>query len=191
MTTSNGSGRLRRCGCGTSLDGKHWNTKYCDTCKSRLTSRPNCLECGEPMSRTSILSTRPKRYCKGDKCQRARKRKADLAAKYNMTLEQYDDMLMGQGGVCAVCKQPETALPGGRGPSNQFFPRALGVDHNHATGKVRGLLCNRCNSYSVRAVDELFQKHIYSLPALRYVLENDYQLTLTPLNSTSNLGEPL
>lgn len=43
-----------------------------------------------------------------------------------------------QNGVCAICSEPETRKMKGT-------PAALCVDHNHETGEIRGLLCNRCN----------------------------------------------
>ncbi len=52
-----------------------------------------------------------------------------------MTLDEYNRMLTAQGGVCAICGV-KTARKGWR----------LAVDHCHATGRVRGLLCHRCNS---------------------------------------------
>lgn len=51
---------------------------------------------------------------------------------YGITLEQYDEMFRQQGGACAVC---------GSVPKKN----RLSVDHDHATGKVRGLLCMNCN----------------------------------------------
>ncbi len=60
----------------------------------------------------------------------------NLKTKYGITLEDYDRMLEDQGGCCKVCGTDE---PGG-GKSGRFH-----VDHNHSTGKVRGLLCNGCN----------------------------------------------
>jgi len=53
----------------------------------------------------------------------------------------YQEMLREQGGVCAICGQPERhrdALSG--------KPKALAVDHDHATGAVRALLCLTCNT---------------------------------------------
>jgi hypothetical protein len=58
--------------------------------------------------------------------------------RYGITPEDFDRMKDEQGGVCAACGQPET----GR---NQHGPLPLAVDHCHATGVVRGLLCMRCN----------------------------------------------
>lgn len=53
---------------------------------------------------------------------------------YGLTPEQYDDLLQAQSGLCAICHR----LPSAK--------RRLAVDHDHATGKVRGLLCYRCNT---------------------------------------------
>lgn len=62
-----------------------------------------------------------------------------LLNKYGITLAQYNQMLKEQGGVCAICKQPEQMLYKGK-------PKRLCVDHDHKTGKVRGILCQRCNT---------------------------------------------
>lgn len=53
--------------------------------------------------------------------------------RYDLTPEQHAQMLLEQKGVCAICSK----LPKGKRP--------LVVDHNHDTGKVRGLLCYGCN----------------------------------------------
>jgi len=54
---------------------------------------------------------------------------------YGLTLEQYQKMETDQNGLCAICGKPPTK---GR--------KRLSVDHNHTTGKVRQLLCGRCNT---------------------------------------------
>ena len=54
-------------------------------------------------------------------------------AQFGITIEQYDKMLAAQDGVCAIC-----AGECGSG-------RRLAVDHDHGTGRVRALLCVRCN----------------------------------------------
>ena len=58
---------------------------------------------------------------------------------YSITLEQYTEILLDQKGVCAICGSPETCSDGIDGI------RPLAVDHDHKTGKIRGLLCNMCN----------------------------------------------
>lgn len=62
----------------------------------------------------------------------------DLRRKYGVSLEWYNETLANQNGVCAICKQPETAVIKGR-------VIAMPVDHCHKTGKARGLLCTKCN----------------------------------------------
>lgn len=58
---------------------------------------------------------------------------------YGVALEQYQDMLLAQNGVCAICKKPETAAQNGR-----IVP--LSVDHDHDDNSIRGLLCRRHNA---------------------------------------------
>ena len=55
-----------------------------------------------------------------------------------LTHAQYWEMFRNQGGLCAICKKPETYLHKGKLMN-------LAIDHYHVTGNVRGLLCARCN----------------------------------------------
>ena len=55
-----------------------------------------------------------------------------LRWKYGISEVDYQRMFTQQKGVCAICARP--SLKG-----------VLDVDHDHATGRVRGLLCNPCN----------------------------------------------
>jgi hypothetical protein len=59
---------------------------------------------------------------------------------FGLTIEQYEEMLAKQGGVCAICQRPEKRK-GKRGT-----PITLSVDHCHRTDKIRGLLCYGCNN---------------------------------------------
>lgn len=65
---------------------------------------------------------------------KTRKRASLYKVKYGITLEQYDKMFSRQSGTCAICL---SINPSGR---------RLHIDHNHKTGRVRGLLCYRCNA---------------------------------------------
>ena len=58
---------------------------------------------------------------------------------YGITLIEYELMLKSQNGVCKICGQFETA----KGNSGKILP--LSIDHEHKTGKIRGLLCAKCN----------------------------------------------
>lgn len=59
---------------------------------------------------------------------------AQLKKNYNIDLETYNQLLVDQNHKCAICKTDETSLS-----------KKLSVDHDHATGKIRGLLCQHCN----------------------------------------------
>lgn len=59
-------------------------------------------------------------------------RKHFLMKLYSLTVFEYDLLLANQNGCCAICKKA-------------IESKQLSVDHDHVTGKVRGLLCNNCN----------------------------------------------
>jgi hypothetical protein len=80
---------------------------------------------------------------------------------YGITLEQYNSMLEKQNNVCKICTQPEQMLHKGK-------PKRLSIDHDHNTGKVRGLLCQRCNTTLGRYKDD--PKLIKNL--ISYIEEN-------------------
>jgi hypothetical protein len=61
-------------------------------------------------------------------------RKNQLKWKYGLTLDQYDELFTQQGDKCVIC-----------GGVNKNGKR-LFVDHDHKTGKIRGLLCSQCNT---------------------------------------------
>ena len=83
--------------------------------------------------------------CKVEKNRRRRQENPDHVAdierrskfkrQYGITLDDYNNMLDKQGGGCGICGS-ETA-----GNRTKYFA----VDHCHETGKVRGLLCTKCN----------------------------------------------
>ena len=76
---------------------------------------------------------------------------------YGISRKQFEDMLGEQNGVCDICGGPSTER------------RNFCVDHNHKTGKVRGLLCVRCNSLLGNAKDsiEILKQ------AIEYLNENE------------------
>jgi len=77
---------------------------------------------------------------------------------HGLTVEDYEAMLSAQNGCCAACKSPDPGLGrnGKQGakqrlkkgwPSVRLHPTIIiwNIDHDHITGKVRGLLCRSCN----------------------------------------------
>jgi hypothetical protein len=69
----------------------------------------------------------------------------------NLSINDYNLMIQEQNGVCAICKQTETLKK-----TNGTHARRLSVDHDHKSGKVRGLLCNRCNIILGKIEDNTF-----------------------------------
>lgn len=124
--------------------------KTCRTCKSvkqtsefhRDRARPDglvgeCKSCRTARVRVyqsansaNVIDSRRK-FVRSDKG-KAASRKAYLRKKYNIEVGERDELLAEQGGRCAACRSAE---PG----------RYWCVDHNHATGQVRGILCWHCN----------------------------------------------
>lgn len=86
----------------------------------------------------------------------------NLRKNYGLTVEEYEALLDEQGGLCAICQRPERAQRAGR-------TMRLPVDHDHTTGRIRGLLCHSCNraigllqddpALLVRAADYLLRQH--------------------------------
>lgn len=64
-----------------------------------------------------------------------------LSKAFGVTLEWYREQLEKQGGCCILCRLPETATHRKTG-----LPRDLAVDHCHASGNIRALLCSKCNT---------------------------------------------
>jgi len=76
-------------------------------------------------------------------------RDKQLQRDFGINIEQYQEMLIAQGGVCAICGKGETSL------TRKGKVRGLAVDHDHQTGQIRGLLCSRCNQVLGRVEDNV------------------------------------
>lgn len=70
------------------------------------------------------------------------KRKRDLKSRYNMTIDEWENMLAKQGNRCAICHTTD-------------YGKQWHTDHCHNTGKVRGILCGTCNSLLGMAKDSV------------------------------------
>jgi hypothetical protein len=113
-----------------------------------------CKHCGEEKTLDDFYADRKAKDGRRPECKacnlaaRAAKYAAHLKRKFGITLADYDRLLDGQGGVCAICgeSRPEE--------------RTLHVDHDHVSGAIRGLLCFRCNNSlgDLREDVELFRR---------------------------------
>ncbi len=119
--------------------GRHGKNSQCRECKRIYQAAYN----KSPAGRATETRRLKKATWKTLPPQELRAR--NLRNKYGITQGEFQGMLEAQGGRCAIC---ETSAPGGR--HNVFH-----IDHCHATGIVRGLLCNNCNTVLGRMGDNL------------------------------------
>ena len=104
-----------------------------------------CTRCHEAKPLSDYMNQKHGYLGKGQKCRECiskitmlchkEARDRALRRNYGITLDDYNYMLESQGGKCAIC---------GQLPENIQYEK-LHVDHDHATGAVRGLLCDMCN----------------------------------------------
>lgn len=120
---------------------------YCKDCESvRDKIRKSTPEA---KARKRELDAAPKRKTYHKKCNatpegKLKQRERGLLNSYNLSIKQFEDLLLAQKGVCAVCRLV---------PLADRLGRLFHVDHDHnccpgkkSCGKcIRGLLCHRCN----------------------------------------------
>ena len=96
---------------------------------------------GRPVARCRLCRTRDQKAwrARDTSIYRRIEWKSKLKRHYGLAVEGYYLLLKEQGGGCALCGTLDPTV-GAKGRRTMFD-----VDHCHATGKVRGLLCTRCN----------------------------------------------
>jgi len=103
-----------------------------------------CTSCGEYKSVEYFSLEKDKRSVGGitirSKCKPCNefiKYKAFMKRRYGITYQEYCDLIDHQNGKCAICEASDA--------QNNRTSGRLFIDHCHTTGKVRGLLCSKCN----------------------------------------------
>lgn len=99
------------------------NTFYCRKCNVKLTNK------------NAYLSKCKHRDYICKKCLKTIDRDLHLKLDFGIDVEFYKYILEQQDYKCKICKRHQ-----------QEFKRQFAVDHDHKTGKIRGLLCNNCNT---------------------------------------------
>lgn len=117
--------------------------KHCKTCNTTkplsdfglLRGKPRhiCKECRKQESKDWYAQNKDRKKEISQKYRHIKKDK-DLQSTYGIDLATYYKMLDEQNHQCKICSAHQDTLK-----------RAMCVDHDHATGKVRGLLCDTCN----------------------------------------------
>jgi len=133
--------------------------KVCPKCNaSREDSVNDCQVCNRKRARAWAIAHKDensKRASEWNKKNRERRNKTSaksgrknkksrknnhLLKTYGLSLESYQALFEKQNGVCRICKKAESILDKRTGEKVM-----LAVDHDHATGRIRGLLCGNCN----------------------------------------------
>jgi hypothetical protein len=115
----------------------------------------NCGKCGGLKHRLSSGATRcrnchnrqGREYYRASSARRENMRRTYVLRKYGISFQELEDLLQRHSERCAICRRPWTqCVSAKRSRYDARFLQYLCVDHDHATGKVRGLLCNGCNT---------------------------------------------
>jgi len=93
--------------------------------------------------------------------QAAHSRRGKLKYKYGITEDEYDALLRTQGGGCAICGDMRT-------------DRRLHIDHDHDSGRVRGVLCRACNV----SLGQMREKPALLRRAAQYLEDGGYRCSL-------------
>lgn len=92
----------------------------------------------DPEETKKRLNRNQRRYIEKN---RDKQRAAHIRRTYGISWEDYLQLFVSQSGECSICR---TKLSTHQQEDNQH--EIAHIDHNHETGKIRGLLCNKCNT---------------------------------------------
>jgi hypothetical protein len=121
-----------------------FSMKRCPSCKTEKPletefwkGQAHCIPCSKEKQKNSWNSRTPKKRLE-----------QHLKYKYDLTIQELAKALEEQKGGCAICSD---TLPDLMVYNNRR--RGYAIDHNHETGKFRGILCLSCNSMLGMAKD--------------------------------------
>lgn len=143
--------------CCAAFEPHQYNQKRCIDClkKDKRFKEDRlycvCKGCGEDFKRMS-----PQQFYCTQKCSDENR---FLLNTYGITSKDYWKMYNNQNGVCSICKEPGFSM------HKTVKLGTLVVDHCHATGSIRGLLCHNCN----RALGLLKDRRDVLLNAVKYL----------------------
>ena len=110
-----------------------------------------CTKCGVPMPLEEFPVAKHHSDGRASQCKQCTADRESVyrkAARYGVTVERFAEMRAAQNDRCAICNSPETFQYAGRS-------HLLSIDHSHATGKIRGLLCRKHNAMLGLANDSI------------------------------------
>ena len=143
--------------------------RRCRKCKKLkfLNKFPKNCSCVNGRERTCRIcgpQKRNKKWRKKKGYQHTSKiRRESLIKSHKISLKTYDNIIKTQNNTCKICGKAET-----KKSHYTKQPRKLAIDHDHKTGKVRGLLCSNCNNALGFAGDDT-----RTLRRMIYYIDND------------------
>ena len=116
--------------CGIEFIGIRSFTKYCKKCRKKITAEQQYKykKRWRENNREKVRKKANKDYHSG------KGRNRFLKYQYGISIKDYNILFNAQNGCCKICGRHQSKLK-----------RRLFVDHDHKTGKIRGLLCEKCN----------------------------------------------
>lgn len=143
-------------------------TKQCSVCGKEKDpwfdfyrkSHTQCIDCCRAKSRATYATRTPPKFSELPSEDKKKRYTQKKLRQYKLSAVELDTLYRSQEDKCAIC----------------FRSCRLDIDHSHATGKVRGLLCGTCN----RGLG-LFRDNIELLAnAIDYLSKTDKSTTLNP-----------
>lgn len=107
-------------------------------------------------------------WCKG--CKKLYDIEHHKLKNFNITKNKFNTLLENQNDRCGICGRLFEDLF--KKYNDKTTVRTPRIDHDHKTGKIRGILCNRCNMLLGRAVDNTF----ILIKAINYLNKNKRRL---------------
>lgn len=121
------------------LSGDDWRSRRSENRQLEASDRRRCRQCNLVLPLSQFYKAGSQGYqgaCRS--CYNSTMRARFLQDNFGIDAEQYLELLSLQGGGCAICQVAA--------PSSSRRTAAFAVDHDHSTGRVRGLLCAQCNT---------------------------------------------
>ena len=125
--------------------------RICQECVTEV--GPRATFCGSACRNRAFRRKNPGRYAGTNYV-----RNVNLKTNYGITVDEWQELLEAQGNVCAIC---------GTYPELGNYKNRWATDHDHETGKVRGILCHGCN----RGIGLMQDDPQVLLAAAQYLLE--------------------
>lgn len=101
---------------------------YCKQCEANYNKEYLKNWVIKNRNKSNTIKTKYQKSSKG----KINSKYSKIKSRYGLTKEEYDRLIISTGNICSLC-------------NNEFINNKYCVDHCHSTGKIRGIICDRCN----------------------------------------------